>query len=88
MVIGFLIWLVGVKVHLEIKHYATFLLSKILIHNRMLLTINTEPCYVLYYVFRYLSGYIAPLEVKINLSEKALGTVLPMAMMHYKYNLR
>ena len=25
---------------------------------------------------------------KINLSEKALGTVLPMAMMHYKYNLR
>lgn len=88
MVIGFLIWLVGVKVHLEIKHYATFLLSKILIHNRMLLTINTEPCYVLYYVFFDIYLDILRSWSKINLSEKALGTVLPMAMMHYKYNLR
>ena len=73
MVIGFLIWLVGVKVHLEIKHYATFLLSKILIHNRMLLTINTEPCYVLYYVFSIFIWIYCALGVKLTYQRKHLA---------------
>ncbi|MGW9792477.1 hypothetical protein ACUW9M_000838 [Serratia sp. 121840015-2] len=85
---GFLIWPARVTAHLEIKHYPVFLLSKVLNHNRMLLTINTEPCYVLYYVFFDIYLDILRSWSKINLSEKIIGTVSRMAMMHYKYILR
>lgn len=44
----------------------------------------------MFYIMFFFDIYLDILRSwsKINLSEKALGTVLPMAMMYYKYNLR